>query len=334
MGRFPRALRARPEGPSALLRRNRDSDRARARSRDAIDSLKVGPRHGAEDTRSASSRRLTCNAKDWAGGSGMRRARMSRTSARMCFSPTSSRSAISATETPRFKSSKIRLSRLAFAWRAARRASTDRSRGTGGGAVSTISDIPPSPSWRQENEDRIISEFQQEKCCIFVGGVRPARSGRGPGPSLRFKKETNSLDADSMDGGACPGHPRGSACKRLCSIRSNSAAGRRGWPGQALGQAWTSPTMTAKVADLHFTAGAELTNDRRIAPAIFVIDTGALGDAAFYVGLEGGVAPDGLRRRPRNIRTAVAALGPALRRAENDDARTTGDAKTPGASRT
>ena len=92
--------------------------------------------------------------------------------------------------------------------------------------------------------------------------------------------------------------------------------------------------MTAKVADLHFTAGAELTNDRRIAPAIFVIDTGALGDAAFYVGLEGGVAPDGLRRRPRNIRTAVAALGPALRRAENDDARTTGDAKTPGASRT
>ena len=37
---------------------------------------------------------------------------------------------------------------------------------------------------------------------------------------------------------ACPGHPRGSACKRLCSIRSSSAAGRRGWPGQA----WTSPT--------------------------------------------------------------------------------------------
>ena len=49
-----------------------------------------------------------------------------------------------------------------------------------------------------------------------------------------------------------------------------------------------------------------------IAPAIFVIDTGALGDAAFYVGLKGGVAPDGLRRRPRNIRMAVAALGPAL----------------------
>ena len=96
--------------------------------------------------------------------------------------------------------------------------------------------------------------------------------------------------------------------------------------------------MTARVADLHFMAGAELTNDRarigRIAPAISFIDTGALGDAAFYVGLEGGVAPDGLRRRPRNIRTAVAALGPALRRAENDDARTTGDAKTPGASRT
>jgi hypothetical protein len=43
---------------------------------------------------------------------------MSRISARMRFSPTSSHSAITATETPRFKDSMIRLSRLAFAWRA------------------------------------------------------------------------------------------------------------------------------------------------------------------------------------------------------------------------
>jgi hypothetical protein len=98
------------------------------------------------------------------------------------------------------------------------------------------------------------------------------------------------------------------------------------------------PDHDGEVADLHFMAGAELTNDRarigRIAPAISVINTGALGDAALYVGLEGGVAPKGLRRCPRNIRTAVAALGRALWRAENDDARTTGDATTPGASRT
>ena len=92
--------------------------------------------------------------------------------------------------------------------------------------------------------------------------------------------------------------------------------------------------MTANVADLHFTAGAELTNDRRIAPAKFFIYTSALGDAAFHVGLEGGVAPEGLRRRPQNTRTAIAALGPEMRRAENDDARTTGDATTPDASHT
>jgi hypothetical protein len=55
-----------------------------------------------------------------------------------------------------------RRSWVAFAWRAARRASADRSRGTARGAVSTISDIPPSPSLRQENEDRIISEFSQD----------------------------------------------------------------------------------------------------------------------------------------------------------------------------
>jgi hypothetical protein len=69
--------------------------------------------------------------------------------------------------------------------------------------------------------------------------------------------------------------------------------------------------MTARAADLHFMAGTELTNDRarigRIAPAISVIDTGALGDAAFYVGLKGRRRSRGLRRRPRNIRTAVAA---------------------------
>ena len=96
--------------------------------------------------------------------------------------------------------------------------------------------------------------------------------------------------------------------------------------------------MTARRQIFIFMAGAELTNDRRglgaSRPRYPCIDTGALGDAAFYVGLEGGVAPEGLRRRPRNIRTAVAALGPALRRAENDDPRTTGDATSPGASRT
>ena len=76
----------------------------------------------------------------WLGGAGMRRARMSRTSMR--FSETPSRSAISATETPRFKNSTIRFSRLAFTWRAARRASADRQRA--GGAVSTAYDIRPS----------------------------------------------------------------------------------------------------------------------------------------------------------------------------------------------
>jgi hypothetical protein len=57
----------------------------------------------------------------------------------MRVSETSSHSAITATDTPRFKDAMIRLSRLAFAWRAARRASTDRWRA--GGAVSAVSDI-------------------------------------------------------------------------------------------------------------------------------------------------------------------------------------------------
>jgi hypothetical protein len=47
-------------------------------------------------------------------------------------------------------------------------------------------------------------------------------------------------------------------------------------------------------------------------------------DTAFYVGLEGGIAPEGSRRRPQNIRTAVTALGPAIRRNENDGAGKTG----------
>jgi hypothetical protein len=57
----------------------------------------------------------------------------------MRFSETSSRSAISTIETPRFKDSMIRFSRLAFAWRAARRASAGWPRADG--AVSTVYDI-------------------------------------------------------------------------------------------------------------------------------------------------------------------------------------------------
>jgi hypothetical protein len=74
---------------------------------------------------------------------------------------TPSRSAGSVTETPRFKNSTIRLSRFAFAWRSARRASTDRSRRTASGADSTICDIQPSPSCRRENKERTISETSQ-----------------------------------------------------------------------------------------------------------------------------------------------------------------------------
>jgi hypothetical protein len=109
------------------------------------------------DTRSPSSRRLTCIAGNWAGGCGMRRLRTSRTSARMCFSPTSSRSAISATETPRFKSSMIRLSRLAFAWRAALPIGLEELRAERFRRYPTFGLLLP---WRQGNKD--ISEFSQE----------------------------------------------------------------------------------------------------------------------------------------------------------------------------
>src|SRR5271157_6323323 len=68
----------------------------------------------------------------------MRRARISETSARMRFSVTPCRAAISATATPRFNRSTISLSLLAFSRRAARRASIDLLRA--GAVVSTDAD--------------------------------------------------------------------------------------------------------------------------------------------------------------------------------------------------
>jgi hypothetical protein len=132
-----------------------------------------------KDTRSASSRRFTCDARKWARGSGVRRARMSRTSARMCFSPTSSRSAISATDTPWFKDSMNRRSWLAFTWRAARRASTDRSRGTASGGFRrypAFGLLPPGVRRINielfRNFRKRISYFRCRRSAVRAGRVR------------------------------------------------------------------------------------------------------------------------------------------------------------------
>src|SRR5271170_1968017 len=109
----------------------------------------------------------------------MRRARMSRTSAHALLANVlplpdhgDRNAAVQGLDDPPFPA-RLRLARP----RAAR---LDLSlKGRAGGAVSTVSDIRPSPSWRQENEDRIISEFPQENVVFSIGGARPARFGAG-----------------------------------------------------------------------------------------------------------------------------------------------------------
>ena len=70
------------------------------------------------------------------------------------------------------------LPRFAVTWRAARRASTDRSRGTASVAVSTVSDIRPSPSWRRENRDRTISHMIRMHCHRYSHRLQVFRGGR------------------------------------------------------------------------------------------------------------------------------------------------------------
>jgi hypothetical protein len=101
---FAVASRRDASGNAARLRRNRATGRDRARF-----SRRGRPPEGSSPTWriSASFRRLTGIARNSAGGAGMRRARVSRTNARMCFSVMPHISAISGIEMPRFKYSTI-----------------------------------------------------------------------------------------------------------------------------------------------------------------------------------------------------------------------------------
>jgi hypothetical protein len=100
-------------------------------------------------------------------------------------------------DTPRFKDAMIRLSRLAFTWRAARRTSTDWSRGTASGAVSTVSDIRPSPSWRRESKDMTFRNLR--KRISYFRCRRTAGAGAQGSVLLRRsapEQETNAVVAD------------------------------------------------------------------------------------------------------------------------------------------
>jgi hypothetical protein len=147
---FPRALRRQLQGPTARLRRNRDSDRTHAQSRDAIDSLKVGPRHRVKGYQERLLETAHGRCKELGG-------RLAHAASENVSNPRAH--ALLANVLPlRDRSAAARgrddpTSRLALAWRFACRASTDRSRGTANGAVSMVFDIRPSPS-RRSGEQR------------------------------------------------------------------------------------------------------------------------------------------------------------------------------------
>ncbi|MFZ0209466.1 MAG: hypothetical protein WAL59_25710, partial [Roseiarcus sp.] len=95
---------------------------------DAIDRLKVGPGHGAEGRMERLLEMVHLRCEELGPRFGIAASEnVSNQRAHALLGPVL-HSAITATGTPRFKDSMIR-SRLIFAWRAARRASTDRSRG-------------------------------------------------------------------------------------------------------------------------------------------------------------------------------------------------------------
>src|SRR5579863_1624667 len=83
------------------------------------------------ETSSVSLRRLTCSARNSAGGAGARSARILRTRLRICPIETPELLAISATDTPRLSREMIACVRSALASRALWRARLDRSRRTG-----------------------------------------------------------------------------------------------------------------------------------------------------------------------------------------------------------
>lgn len=88
-GRLARAqTRARSRGLAARPRRNRDSGRTRADFHNAIDRPEIGHRHGAIGHEQRLDEPADLDREDSAGGGGMRRARVSRTDARLCFSVT------------------------------------------------------------------------------------------------------------------------------------------------------------------------------------------------------------------------------------------------------